>query len=391
MIIQLPTTTCTGCSACMNTCSVGAISMTEHTDGFLYPRIDDEKCIKCGQCMKACHALSFESFKQPSECYAAQLNDRSVLKASTSGGLFYALAESILSEHGAVYACNYDDDYNAFIQRFDAVEQIAPVHGSKYVWSDSSLSYPLVKKDLDDGKTVLYTGLPCQIAGLRKYLKKDNENLFTVDVLCGGAPSPYAFQRYLDTLTDKEGRKNLRFQFRDKEKNGSGVCCTYYVNGVKHYENFLENSFYFAFCSKSRISWRESCYTCNYKSLKRASDMSIGDYWGVEKYHSEFKPKDGVSVVMINTDQGKRLFEKIKDSVKYVRSEAVYAIERNSLVKEPAEGHHKMPENRGAFFEELRRSDWDTVDKKYLGSRHKLMKKQKLTQIPKKLLRMLKK
>ena len=174
----------------MNICSVGAITMVEQTDGFLYPQINDEKCIKCGQCMKVCHALGFESFNKPSQCYAAQVNDKDVLKVSTSGGLFYALADSILSEGGAVYACNYDDDYNAFIQRFDALEQIAPVHGSKYVWSDSSLSYPLVKKDLEEGRTVLYTGLPCQTAGLRKYLKKDHENLFTVDILCGGAPRP---------------------------------------------------------------------------------------------------------------------------------------------------------------------------------------------------------
>lgn len=391
MNIQLPATSCTGCSACMNICSVGAISMVEQTDGFLYPQINDEKCIKCGQCMKACHALGFESFNKPLECYAAQVTDKDVLKVSTSGGLFYALADSIFSEGGAVYACNYDDDYNAFIQRFDAVEQIAPVHGSKYVWSDSSLSYPLVKKDLEEGRTVLYTGLPCQTAGLRKFLKKDHENLFTVDILCGGAPSPYAFQRYLETLTDKEGRKNLRFQFRDKEKNGSGVCCTYYINGVKHYENYLENSFYFAFCSKSRISWRKSCYDCNYKSLNRASDMTIGDYWGVEKHHGDFKPKDGVSLILVNTEQGKRLFEKIKGRVKYVMSDAIYAIEKNSLVKEPAEGHHKMPDNRQAFFEELRRSDWDTADRMYLSSRHKILKKQKLTRIPRKLMRMFKK
>ena len=391
MNIQLPTTACTGCSACMNTCSVGAITMVEQTDGFLYPRIDDEKCIKCGQCMKACHALGFESFRQPSQCYAAQIKDKDVLKASTSGGLFHALAESILSEGGAVYACNYDDDYNAFIQRFDAVDQLAPVHGSKYVWSDSSLSYPLVKKDLEDGKAVLYTGLPCQTAGLRKYLDKDHENLYTVDVLCGGAPSPYAFKRYLETLTDKEGRKSLNFQFRDKEKKGSGVCCTYYKDGVKHYESYLQNSFYFAFCSKSRISWRKSCYTCNYKSMNRASDMTIGDYWGVEKHHSGFRPKDGVSLVLINTDSGERLFEKIKDSVKYVESKAIFATEENSLVTNPAEGHHKMPGNRDAFFEELRRSDWETVDKKYLGKRQTLIKRKKLASVPRKLLRKLKK
>ena len=385
MNINLPDIECTGCSACKNICPKSAISMQEREDGFMYPVIDGDKCIECGMCMKACHALGDNKLNKPFECWAAQIKDRDILKSSTSGGLFFALAEYALSEGGAVYACVYDEDYNAFIQRIADSEGLKPVHGSKYVWSDSSQSYPQVKEDLESGKLVLYTALPCQTAGLKKYLNKDHDNLFTVDVLCGGAPSPYAFQRYLETLTDKDGKKTLNFQFRDKEKYGSGVCCTYMIDGKKHYEDYLGNSYYFAFCSKSRISWRRSCYGCNYKSLNRASDMTIGDYWGVEKHHESFNPKDGVSVVMINTAQGKKLFDAIKDSLMTEASSADYATERNSLVKEIEEGHVPVPADREAFFADLRKTDWNTVDKKYLGRRQKLIKKQKIGRFFRKL------
>lgn len=220
---QLPDLSCTGCGACLQTCKVDAIKMETQADGFIYPRIDSAKCVQCGQCVKVCHALDNSVLKASSICYAAQISRKDILRISTSGGLFYALAQSILSENGVVYGCTYDDNYNAVIERADTFDKISQMHGSKYVWSDSSLSYPSVKKDLEDSRKVLYTGLPCQVAGLKKYLRKDYDELYAVDVLCGGSPSPYAFQRYLETLTDKAEKKDLYFQFRDKEKYGSGV------------------------------------------------------------------------------------------------------------------------------------------------------------------------
>lgn len=382
MNIQLPEISCTGCGACMQTCKHGAITMEPHEDGFLYPHINMEQCIRCGQCMKSCHALdSINMLNKPLSCYAAQTRNEDVLYHSTSGGLFYALATCIFEKKGIVYGCIFDEHYNAIIKRAESVEQLAPMHGSKYVWSSSSESYSEVLQDLKAGRTVMYSCLPCQAAGLRKYLRKPYDNLYIVDVLCGGAPSPFAFQEYLRTLTDEAGKRNLRFQFRDKDRYGTGVNCTYFVNGKKHHETWLENSFYFAFSSKSRITWRRSCYGCNYKSIARVSDITIGDYWGVEKYHKAFNSKDGVSVVLINSDKGSELLDQIKSRIIMEESNIFHVIERNSLVKEIEEGHIHEPEHRSKFFQMLSSKGWKAVDRKYLNRRQKIMIKQILINI----------
>ena len=390
MSIQLPKESCTGCGACMNTCGVGAIRMQTGEDGFAYPVISAEACVQCGQCLKACHAAENTPLRASIRCYAAQLQTKDVLKISTSGGLFYALARYVLSTGGAVYGCVYDENYRARISRTDTLDGLQAMHGSKYVWSDPAQSYTDVKKELEQGKTVLYTGLPCQIAGLKAFLRKDYPTLYTVDVLCGGAPSPYAFERYLETLTERKNWKELNFQFRDKENYGAGVHCSYLVNGVKHHENYLENSFYFAFSSKSRITWRTSCYRCGYKSIRRASDLTIGDYWGVENHHKAFRPKDGVSLVLVNTEQGQRLFEAVKDDLRWEESQVSCAMEKNSLVKENEEGYVPVPSAREAFFRTLRAEGWKAADKKYLGLRRWLLLRQKAAKIPRKLLRNLK-
>ena len=364
--IQLPDAGCTGCGACLNICPKNAISMTESSDGHLYPQIDEEKCIACSKCMRSCHALKAPEKREPLVCYAATLKDAAVLKKSTSGGMFYALAKDTLSQGGVVYACVYDKNYRAYIERLTSLESLSAVYGSKYVWSSASESYEKVRDDLANDKKVLYTALPCQVSGLLKFLGRDDENLFAVDVLCGGAPSPYAFDRYLETLTDEKGRGELHFQFRDKDPNGCGVNCTYTVDGKKHLENYVQNSFYFSFCSKSRVTWRRSCYTCDYKSIRRVSDMTIGDYWGAEKYHPSFDRKAGISVVMVNTNKGKALFERVKDSLVCEKSDVVNVMPKNSLVKTESEGHHPMPDYRDAFFSTLRNEGWNAADQKYL-------------------------
>ena len=381
MNIQLPEICCTGCGACLQTCKVGAIIMKPQEDGFIYPRINVDQCMHCGQCMQSCHVLDNDMFNSLMSCYAVQSKKKNVISNSSSGGVFYTFAENILKCNGVIYGCVFDEHYNAVIERAESFEQIQPMHGSKYVWSDSSVSYPETKRDLEAGRQVLYTGLPCQTAGLRKYLRKSYDNLYIVDVLCGGAPSPFAFQRYLETLTDETGKKNLKFQFRDKEGKGSGVNCTYFINGVKHNENWLENSFYYAFSSKSRITWRRSCYGCNYKSIRRVSDITIGDYWGIENYHSSFIPQDGVSVVLINTAQGARLFQYVKGEILFEESNVFHVIERNSLVKEIEEGNIQEPSNRADFFRMLSSHGWETVDRKYLNSRKKFLLKQTLVKI----------
>lgn len=390
MDIKLPISSCTGCGSCLQICSRHAISMDYYRDGFLYPTIDNDKCIECGLCLKSCHSLNDKMFNEVSECFAAQNKDANILSLSTSGGIFYSLAISVLNNNGIVYGCAFDEDYNASIVRAKTIEEIIPFFGSKYVWSDSSNSYRSVKNDLDNGYEVLYTCLPCQAAGLKMYLGKTYEKLFIVDVLCGGAPSPYAFQKYLETITDNFGKKDLNFKFRDKEGFGTGVNCTYSHKGKKYHENWLENSYYFAFSSKSRITWRISCYGCNYKSVHRVSDMTIGDYWGVEKYHPDFQQREGVSVILINSNNGRTIFDRIKDNLLYENSNVVFATEKNSLVNEIIDGHVQIPENRNAFFEELHNKGWSFVDKKYLNLRKKMLFNQKRRKIKNYIFRKLK-
>ncbi len=390
MEIRLPDGSCTGCGACAAVCQKNAVRMKARQDGFLYPEIDTAKCISCGRCMNACHAGGEKQMVRPEACYAAQVKDPAVLKKSTSGGAFYALASEVLAEGGAVYGCVYDEHYDAGIRRIDSLEGLSAIHGSKYVWSESGQSYGGVLQDLKEGRTVLYSGLPCQVAGLKKYLGRPYDGLYTVDLLCGGAPSPYAFHRYLETLADEAGLQSLDFQFRDKDPRGAGVNCTYRAGGKKHCENYLENSFYFAFSSRSRITWRLSCYHCDYKSLLRVSDMTIGDYWGVEKYHSDFDPKKGVSVILVNTPRGRQLFEKASEKLRFQDSQASYAIEKNSLVETQAQGYVDVPADRTAFFETLRKDGWASADRRFLGLRKKMLRAQKKQRIVKKLRQLLK-
>ena len=364
MKIQLPDNQCTGCGACYIACPQKAITLIERNDGFLYPSIDTEKCISCGLCMKSCHALDIEDLTEPVSSYAVQHKDKLKLKESTSGGAFWALADVVVRQHGVVYGCVYDEEYNASIRRAETLREIVPMHGSKYVWSSSVESYLQAEQDLKDHKTVLYVGLPCQVAGLRHFLKKEYSNLYLVDILCGGAPSPYAFKKYLDTLsTDKAG---LHFQFRDKELHGSGVDCTYYLNGRKHHEDYVQNAFYFSFSSKSKISCRLSCYACKYRSIQRTSDLTIGDYWGVEHYHGSFNSREGVSVVLVNSEKGRSLFEKASGQLLLQESDIQNVIPKNSLVKTADEGHIAVPNDRDAFFSCLREAGWRRAEKKYL-------------------------
>ena len=240
---------CTGCGACVMVCPVKAIDFVEDSRGFVFPRVDENKCIACGKCVRSCLLSAKEPEHTVQAAFALQMKDRQVLRKSSSGGAFSAIATNILEKGGVVYGCVFDDKCNAVYRRASTIEDIAPMRGSKYVWADASVCYESVKRDLDSGVRVLFCALPCQARGLLLYLGKKYSNLITMDFLCGGPPSPKAFCGYINQFVDDEDKKDLHFQFRDKEKNGVG----YGISFIKHGEKKIHctsNEFIYVFIFK---------------------------------------------------------------------------------------------------------------------------------------------
>lgn len=367
---------CTGCGACAAICPKGAILYRDDAEGFPTPCICEEMCVDCGMCERVCPALHFPAPKKIYHAYAAQLLDKETLQKSTSGGLFTVFAREIFRRNGLVYGCVWDKDYNAKITRAENEEEMKPMRGSKYVWSSAADVFPEVKNDLDLGRPVLFSGLPCQVAGLRNYLRKDYGQLFLLDFFCGGAPSPFAFQEYLKTLTKAADIGELSFKFRDKEKYGVGVHISYETDKGRVQQSYVRNPYYFAFYSK--VINRLSCYRCQYRYEKRVSDLTMGDYWGVEKYHDELNIRDGVSALLVNSEKGTELLEAAKDYLRLVPTRVENIAAGNNLTLDNQVKNFAIPSFREKFFETLHYMGWKAAENRFLynGMRWKLFVKQ---------------
>lgn len=359
---------CTGCGACGEICPKGAISFQPDAEGFPFPVILKEKCIRCGACERACPALNTPETQSVREAYAAQINDRDVLMESTSGGVFSALSSAVFRLGGTVYGCVWDPEYNAVISRAENGEQIAPMHGSKYVWSRAGDSYPKVKSDLEEGRTVLFSGLPCQVAGLRGYLGKEYEQLYTLDCLCSGAPSPLALKAYLRTVVPSGNYDDLNLKFRDKIPYGVGVHITHKGKRAKRRAEHITNPYYYSFYS--RMIDRESCYSCPYGTDSRISDLTMGDYWGVSRFHPEMNVRDGISALLINTEKGRELFDAIQADVTVVPTLAENIAKENNLSIGKVKPFRR-PKNRDRFLAAIAADGWKKAERKYLFNRNR--------------------
>ncbi len=358
---------CTGCGACMKVCPKGAILMQNDNEGFPTPSVNADLCVECGLCERTCPVIHMPQTQLVQSAYAVQLNDREALQASTSGGVFTALSREVFRQGGVVYGCVWDEQYNAVIRRAEYEEEIKPMRGSKYVWSWAGDSYPDVKEDLEAGKKVLFTALPCQAAGLKNYLRKDYDNLILLDFLCSGSPSPLALQKYIDTICDRNtSRKNLNLKFRDKDTFGVGVHITY--NGkkkkTKAVGEHITNPYYYSFFTK--LIDRQSCYQCPYGTDQRISDLTMGDYWGIGRYHQDMDIKAGVSALLVNTSKGAELIRAAEGQLqlKPTKPEQIAAANNLSCNGAVRKGHR--PEQREMFFEELRKNGWKSAERKYL-------------------------
>lgn len=363
---------CCGCRACEQICPVNAILMLKNKEGFYYPVLDEKICINCGLCEKVCPEMDRPLGKEPIEIYAIQHKNDDILKESSSGGAFRLLADEIIKNAGCVVGCIWDENYQPILTIADTIEELLPMQGSKYLSSNTLDVYTQVKERLKKGQKVLFTGAPCQCAGLIKYLGKEYENLLTADFLCHGMPSQEIFNQYLDTVENnlglaknKNSRKITSYKFRDKSKKGWGHVSSYtWVNNSKEYKRYSigkTDEYDYGFL-KGYFN-RYSCYSCNFRGKNRFTDFTFCDYWGIQNYHPEFISTKGVSALSINTLKGKSFFEKIKEKTIYAKTDLKnVAIENPSLLHEEIE---TIPLERKKMYEMLKKLGWQSVAKKY--------------------------
>lgn len=328
---------CCGCAACMNICPKQAITMKPDADGFVFPKIDHDLCIECGKCIKVCAYQNIPiSGGEPLATYVAINKSKDILLSSASGGIFGALANLIFERSGVVFGCAYNDDMEAEHIYVENSLDIKKIQGSKYVHSNINTTYTEAKDFLEDGRWVLFTGTPCQIAGLKSYLGIHYDKLITTDIICHGVPSVDFLNGYIKYLEKKLGGRVTNINFRDKSKGWGHVEKIIYEKGGRIRENLLQpfNSYYHSYFLEGDIL-RENCYECKYACGSREGDFTMGDYWGIEKAHPEIETKNGVSVFLVNSKKGMLLVDEISRYINLTESTFGQAREQNEQLNRP--------------------------------------------------------
>lgn len=302
---------CTGCTSCANSCSHAAIRMQTDGEGFLYPVIDKEICVKCGLCMKRCPVVvpvESKNRKEPVAYAAWSYKDRIV---SSSGGAFSAFARSVLKNKGIVWGAAFDAGLKCRHSEANTLDTLIKLRGSKYVQSDLGMSFSHIKKDLKQGREVLFCGTSCQIAGLYAYLQKDYANLLTLDLVCHGVPSNAIFQAYLSKLGQRIGTDVDDFEFRNRD--GWGKSSFAVVRGKYRALYGVDNLYMRAFDKAALL--RPSCYSCPYTRLPRIGDCTLADFWGIGQHGKPFKHNvlKGVSLILVNNEKGEKAISRLED------------------------------------------------------------------------------
>lgn len=355
---------CCGCTACATVCAHGAITMHSDALGFQYPTIDESKCVACGLCEKAC---AFQNGYDTSTnldtplVYAARNKDIDELLTSRSGGVFPELAKQILAQRGAVYGVAVDAEFNVLHQRATTIEACFAFKGSKYVQSYLGTTFSDVKKDLQNGLPVLFSGTPCQTAGLRASIPKAlQSNLLVCDIICHGVPSPAVWKGCLDYIENKHQKKISKVDFRDKTKSWK-----------KHYESFLfqdntkVKSEVYTDLFYKHIMLRPSCGVCKYTNFNRPSDLTLGDYWGWENLAPSFNKDDkGCSLVLVNTPKGKDYFDAIAPQFHLIVSSPDRCLQHN--LQQPT----KLSDKSCIFEKDFTTHGYQYVTKKYGSTTH---------------------
>ncbi len=357
---------CAGCNACGDICKENAITFSPDNEGFLYPSVDENKCIHCGLCDQVCPVLNkcantSSNYESP-ECYAAAHKSVEVLFSSTSGGLFSAMAEIVYKENGFVGGAVHTEDFNVVQFISDDRNDLHRLRRSKDLQSNAEGFYRKTKSILDDGHKLLVCGVPCQIAGLLNYLGKDYENLITVDLICAGVNSPKVWRKYLDYIEQINDSRIVWTENKCKEYGWKNLTQKFvFENGQEYFDTYRTSWFIKGYIN-SHLYCRPSCYDCRFKGFPRNADISIGDYWGIEKYSANYNDDMGTSVVFINNDKGSAFFESVKKRIVCERTPLEWTVDGNpSLISSMS----VLSDRRDDFFADLDHMRFDEVVEKY--------------------------
>lgn len=356
---------CTGCTACTNICTHNAIQMIEDNEGFLIPSVDSSKCVNCNLCEQICPVTNSKlkiGTDNPKTFAMWSTNDRIV---SSSGGAFSAFARYIIDKGGVIFGAVYDQDFNLIHTNTSCIEGLEPMRGSKYMQSSVGMTYREVKESLLSDKYVLFCGTPCQIAGLRSYLRKEYEKLLTLDLVCHGVPSNKIFKSYLNKLKSKihidKDEQVINYEFR--RRNGWGFSPSISTNKCTKKKLYDVDALYMEAFNASAI-FRKCCYTCCYSSIPRVGDCTIADFWGIGRYGTPFKHNvmKGVSLVLANTSKGQSIISELHDCFIEERTLDEALIENHNLRK-VSHIHPKRDEIIASFLDPER--TLESIDKEY--------------------------
>lgn len=357
---------CCGCNACGDICPTNAITFKNDIEGFWYPEVNTDKCINCGLCERTCPNLNIKSLKhndfpQPQKAIAAINKNMATRWNSTSGGAFSAFAEATYEENGYVGGAVYNDNFtvNNYISNNPA--DLEALRSSKYLESDASGLYKEIRRLLKNGEKVLVCGTPCQMAALRAFLGKDYDNLIIIDFICRGVNSPKVYRKYLDSLERRFKSKIVKIKAKNKELGWRNLTRKVtFENGQSYYGVHMDDDFRRGY--HTNVFCRPSCYECVFKGFPRMSDITIGDFWGIERFDKNLDNNIGTSLILINSKKGEIFWEKVKDRFEYHELPVETCFKGNVALHTPIE---PAKIDRDSFFKDLDGGTFEGVVDKY--------------------------
>lgn len=354
MIKNFEKESCCGCTACLSVCPENCIAMEKDTEGFLYPLVDAKRCVNCGICLEVClYSKEDENLdlleKKAYACINSDIQER---MNSSSGGVFALLSKNIIKNKGVVFGASFDQHFDVIHRSIETNVDIKLLMGSKYVQSDLQNTFKEADRFLKSGRIVLFSGTPCQIIGLKNYLKFDFENLYTVDVVCHGVPSPLVFQLYKDRLKEYFLGGNITsVNFRDKSdrwehfrlivKSEKKIYCKPFYNDL-YMRGFIRN-----------VILRPACYNCKVHRLKKKADITLGDYWGIYRIHPDFADKYGTSLVIAGSEKGNKLINECANDMQIIDTDLRKAVLHNQSLISSVQPNF----NRTTLFERISKNN----------------------------------